>query len=1393
MNELNKQNKQNKVENGEVKYFYYYMNTNEMKLVNKKAFLKGDWPVIGKEDSKIKIVGLTAGSNKKRLKYLLHATDKFKNEGLLQDCFDASAFFCDCVKIMAKLKRLSDDAKKLFDFKSLLQILSIFLRLQNIAKEGFNMSDIISVIIDVYSATTSCLDRFKPQMLEELCLSTVSMFLPKTLFEIIKRMNVFSSAKLCDDISGIHQLLSLVVKAVCFIIDLLPTSIFVTNIKKYLESLCDWSVHTQLYQMSKFISEEKIGERIIKHSYRVKIKEFNKTLNHGSFRQWCRKSAAVLAIYLDFQKLCKRIEAFEQCSRQEPIGIVFQGPPGCGKSRAMNAIVQSCPWSKYVHVIKDVNDGKDFYDMYENETIFYMDDVGQQGISQWRTFINMISEVKYPLDCARAENKDTKFFNSEIILATTNEFMNLSGLVRTDGIRELPALWRRCVVLDFSRVKFDGKYSGVASWKSFNLDQSKFEDGFPKHFACEEEFKGVPTAFSFSDKNDDLNFYGWCCRVIKAFRDVNSKRLVSNNLSDSQLDLIRETSGFASEGIFDWTFTSSLITPAPVNVLWDDDPSGLSDNDLEIDPQELNKRLQELKEELNIEPDILYRNPILSFISDTTAWITKKISSALDSILASEEMLSVAIYVVLIAVVMAIRLVIEGYSKRNKAISSINKYSVESLLGSKFDSSSLGTYHQSLVNNLREVTVLDSSGHKIHVIGLFSGHCVVLPSHAVLSSEDVRLIVYKNKEKNHIIYDKIKISVVYLNRAEDLCVVKLPANLPTVFRKIAAFGNDVEGRLCLLSPFGKFDSCSVKNISATSPIVYSLPMLKNVEVSVSGPNFSYEVHGDGLCGAIVCNNYGVLGMHVAGNEKQGLGLAIRWSDNARKTVNTIIQSDCEIIPFEMSAKEFENVSVLKLQDSLNVSVGSKSNLSSTPLFGIYPVSRFPANLTKFGNCTVKDIAKKSFQHTVIVPASDLEFGKAVVRRFLSDSKFRLLSDFEIVKGNEMLAGLNKDSSTGFGCDKDKTKYINFEEGALTDVFIKELDEFCDGFVNRNDLDWKKLVWCEALKDELRNEEKEGVPRSFRVGTIHHQVLMKRYFGWLVEHLMANRKYNNICVGINPVKEWPTMYEELKKCKGVFAGDIAKWDGSMNNMVQDAIKEVILEFVPAEHVKIIELLLDNAIRSIVAVQDDLYVTTHSMPSGHYLTAILNSLVNRFYTAMWYNREIGDHNVNKFLHLIVDYVYGDDKLLGIKDDTERLNALTMKKFFEQMGMGFTDSLKNDICVPFQSIEEVTFLKRYFRFHDILGRVTCPLELRTLQSGLSFYDCTKDLGVVLQAKIETYQREAYLWPERDEILADFAIKLKERGYGEYILSRGYLRSVYENPDEYLKELSWGNSKYL
>ena len=91
----------------------------------------------------------------------------------------------------------------------------------------------------------------------------------------------FSSAKLLDDITGIHKLFSVFVDGIVYILDLFPNSTIIKQLKKSLESLCQFGIHSHLYTINKYIREEKIGEKITKSAYRMKIKDLYNQLEIG--------------------------------------------------------------------------------------------------------------------------------------------------------------------------------------------------------------------------------------------------------------------------------------------------------------------------------------------------------------------------------------------------------------------------------------------------------------------------------------------------------------------------------------------------------------------------------------------------------------------------------------------------------------------------------------------------------------------------------------------------------------------------------------------------------------------------------------------------------------------------------------------------------------------------------------------------------------------------------------------------------------------------------------------------------------------------------------------------------------------------------------------------------
>jgi RNA dependent RNA polymerase len=236
-------------------------------------------------------------------------------------------------------------------------------------------------------------------------------------------------------------------------------------------------------------------------------------------------------------------------------------------------------------------------------------------------------------------------------------------------------------------------------------------------------------------------------------------------------------------------------------------------------------------------------------------------------------------------------------------------------------------------------------------------------------------------------------------------------------------------------------------------------------------------------------------------------------------------------------------------------------------------------------------------------------------------------------------------------------------------------------------------------------------------------------------------------------------------------------------VQRAVVDVILEKYTGPEKEICEVLLESLVHTILMIMDEGFITTHSFPSGHYLTAIMNSLVNRFYTACWYFRVMShakrSFTVSSFLDDVVDFVYGDDKLNGIRSHSDILNAISMREFFRSIGLDLTNADKSEIKTPFNVLDDLDFLKRKFVYHNDLGRIMCPLSLRTLQSGLSYVNLSKDVDQVMRDKVHNYVREIYLHPNYKDLRLDFEHRLAFRGFDCELPSDAYLYQLYASGD--------------
>lgn len=1401
-------------------YIVFYVETGVLKGVSKETFkkVKGKYMTVG--EKKVKIY-----SSRKFKKYHL--------EGMIGDISNFITGVEIFINVMKKLGEIKNNLPVIQ--KRILHIIRILLDLKRMISSRVSLEDLVSLLVSLYLAKQD----FNLESLDSLLLAGLSFAIPTNLFDLIKRMQMFSAAKIADDITMLHKFIVVILDLVRSLMKSVKLpEVFVGWFDKFVNSIGMLTHHVILKDMENALSiTAKTPQILAKPDFRTKLDKLNDAVSRcDSLVEWSRRSESVRRITAAFTRLYVVSKQYDHISRQEPACFIFEGPPGCMKSVLMSKVAKALDEPVYSHIVPDAKaGGKDFYDNYQNQDVVCMDDIGQEGLSQWRTIINMVSGIVLPLDCARAELKDTKFFTSTKLLLTTNNFKNLT--LRTDcGISDLQALHRRGYVFNMSQIHRNlatGCLNGSVTFEFYNLNTQKFEVGFPMECKLNmlKMMPSITPEFFFKKGENMDRLVHWVVLIVKMIAKIKKEFAERNIVELSNKDQIEKDIKFiddykcesGQEELYEQMrdseqeesyeqlmsdlhsiprvkFTHRSLVFARTETVSEEDflhfcrmyrmtcASG------EIPPLEISKKEGGIafksfisylkgKEDEGLWEDSphYWKEYMVSLFKDLVEFVVGFILD-LGSGTIKNDVWSIATFVVIVVVIS----VIVEYFIHKKS------YKVEHKLESFVkvfrdnDVTKLTTPLQAIQKNMFMVTLSDGKIEN-SCYATFSGRKFLVPNHLLLHNPKY-VTVYKNFENKHILIDHEVFTMVNRDVSNDVAILALRDSYPVPFKNISHFFDSVldHGQDVLINADGYVEVNNIR-LPGLAPKVF-----KYDKFSINlGETLKYDLRGPRMCGTLLINNSGkIKGMHILGSETTGEGVSIIWPVGISSFISDFLKDRNPVIQYDISNKILNDFSGIKLDADFKIFSPNKSDIVKSPLHDIYPVMREPAKLMKYGRHTIKDIAKKSFKPVKDVDCEEMFFATKVVSSIIEP--FDDISWSEVVQGNEFLAPLNKDSSNGFNCKKDKKDYVDFERGELLPHTLDELNDWNYKVENLFGQEYippevlNKFVWCEALKDEVRSLSKDGEPRSFRVATIYAQLFTKKIFGNMILQLMGSRDFHQIMIGCNPYKEWNDISAKLSNCKRIWAGDIAKWDGSMLPQVQRAIADIFIAKYKGKYKEMIKHLLEHSMHSIVAINDDVYMTTHSMPSGSYLTAMLNSLVNKFYTAMWFYRECKNNGikatVQNFWSEVVDFVYGDDKVNGIKSFTF-LNAVNMRDFFVSIGMDFTDSRKNKIVSPGQDITEITFLKRSFVFHPLLERVMCPLDWDTLSSSLSWVDSKKDVDVVMADKIHNFQRELFLYPSFGFDIKQFYKLLDDRNYSYTKLPLSYLTDLYNyNLDDFI-----------
>jgi hypothetical protein len=1193
---------------------------------------------------------------------------------------------------------------------------------------GGSLMSVIRLLVSAYEVFQNGNNNIQAQSLDAVALSALSMLLPKPLLEIIKRMSLFTNAKLIDDPSCFSEVFTCVIEFLTSLVQDIPC---VGEKLVYLLKCLPFSrTHINLKLMQTSIAELKKDKTAILSSvFREKIYRTYKAIEVDmSMIEWSRRSLFVKNTIDDFKGLYKMVLSYGSVRRVEPICVAFEGPPGVFKSVLMNQLLDVMrqdpkkPKTVYSHSIRSVMDGKDFYDTYNNEDVFVMDDLGQQGISQFRNIINWVSEVKYPLECAEAKLKNTKFFNSELILFTTNQFQTLTNFSKDDCISNPAALFRRTKVFNFSNVTRRGDILNGEI-----------------HVNIYDEVAGSYKTISKIDAS---------LGKIHILRQMN----LNANLwleQNKQFNMLND------------------LTPTELEQIYAQGFDTIDPDNPEIDGEEC------------------LRPTDSSWIDNAINIVTSMFSfDTMENFLSRETLLYAGVGIVLFTVLGFLR---DKYSYTARIQIDPQVVSMKEMLAMlstkpRSNASSVITALQKNVKPMRITTDTESK----YVLGLVSGHCIIVPSHYTDETK-FAVSVFTDATLTQMVWDQTEVNQIYRNNKEDLAVYISSRSIATPFRNISHLLS-LEGVANLLvSPANIIDISSIiipsrdysyNTLSAVAknPITFNIDKDKNI---------SYEMGGAGMCGSLICDPIrGLRGMHVAGLGT-ALGVGAVWSKKTVTELQRILKEDIDFIldvSFKHKPHLVEPISGCYLDTTVSTSVVSKTNLIPSPLYGHLPNFKYPPNFKAFGSDTIKVMGSKSLSPVKYIESVDLKFAEDWLRSTVEP--FSDITIKEVVLGNLELSGLNKKSSNGIGFPGPKNDYVDYAAGCLTDKGDKEYNRIL-GDLEQGKCNIEDHLWMECLKDEPRLSEKVNKPRSFRCCNVVLQVLTKEIFGSFVAQIQRDKWHNGVMIGMNPLTDFDQLFKRFSTCKLKWGGDFKSFDGGMLTQLQETLAKVISSFYRGKHSKVASFILVNMAHTPVIMKDELILTSHSMPSGSFLTALVNSLINRMLTACWYSYVMRQNNfkysVGTFVKHIVDSVYGDDKITGPTEHEDILHMMSMAAYFEHIGLGFTNSKKGLCSAPGEDWNDITFLKREFIFSHKFGKILCPLDPVTMYSSLNWLDRNKDTISVLNDKLNAFQREAHLHgpAKKKEMMEVLSNACNAAGVELILLSEHYLDSLIRDGD--------------
>jgi hypothetical protein len=558
----------------------------------------------------------------------------------------------------------------------------------------------------------------------------------------------------------------------------------------------------------------------------------------------------------------------------------------------------------------------------------------------------------------------------------------------------------------------------------------------------------------------------------------------------------------------------------------------------------------------------------------------------------------------------------------------------------------------------------------------------------------------------------------------------------------------------------------------------------------------------GFCGSILfeCSRYRTrrfIGMHVAGNVGANTGFSERiqydWvMEGLSRTsfiaqiamppsdeddlVNDEITVDGEgmrALTFDAAPAIIEVEGLAPIGRAKAVRSPTETNYIPSIFHGLVaPVTQKPAMLVPTNGIdpVLKGLKKLTGHNLYIDPDLLDDVVSSIKGEMIENTNKELCRVFDLEVAcygdsaiSQYLTGVNRKTSPGFpyifnAKGPGKTTWIGpadkpwIDPNLRADVF-KRIEAAKKGFRT-----W--TIYVTTTKDETRPIPKvdEGKTRLFAVGPVDHTLASKMYFMGFCAHVMENRIYNEIGLGIDVhSREWNDLAIFFKDKERMIAGDFENFDGSLCRQVLQAVGDIIISWYDIgsqtdEDRRIRQVLYNEVINAYHNCRGSVFQSTHSQTSGNILTTVINCLFLKIVMRLAFVKAGGSlPDFKKYVSLCT---YGDDNIMSVsKAAPPDFNQRGLTKILAQFGLTYTDEAKSGREFDFRPLTEVEFLKRSFRYSEEYGRWVGPLRLDVLTNMMDWQKKKLDPEEQMRTNFEVLQKELTYHPvEKAELLTKY-----------------------------------------